>query len=139
VLSAMTYSTQVTVREAALETGANLARTGTGTSCLTQTQVTTLFNNAMPTQSQIVTLFNSAMPSLLPPAMNSGAGTAGAPLVQASWAQGSGAATGTGAYLQITTRYSWVPPGVRGLAVPLSVGETQMVEGTSGTVAALCG
>jgi hypothetical protein len=123
VLGAMTYSTQSAVREAALQTNANLGGLGTGTSCLSQ--------------AQIVALFNNAMPSLLPAAMSSGNGT-GAPLVQGSWVQESGSGAGTGTYLQITTRYSWTPPGMPGFTVPLSVSETQMVEGTSGTVPAQC-
>ena len=120
VLSAMTYSTQVAVREAALQTGANLDGLGTGTSCVSQ--------------AQIVTLFNNAMPSLLPAATGSGNGTGGVPAVQARWVQGSD----TGTYLQITARYSWTAPGMSSLVLPLTVSETQMVQGTSGTVPAQC-
>jgi hypothetical protein len=123
VLGAMTYSAQSAVREAALQTSANLTGLGTGTSCLSQTQ--------------IVALFNSAMPSLLPAATSSGTG-AGAPLVQGSWVQESGSGAGTGTYLHVTARYNWTPPGMRSFTVPLSVSETQMVEDTSGTVAAQC-
>jgi Flp pilus assembly protein TadG len=123
VLGAMTYSTQLTAREAAVGTGANLAQSATSASCTTQ--------------AQILTMFNSAMPSLLPAATSSGNGT-GAPLVLASWVQ----VAGVGTTLQIITSYNWVPPGMppglRGLKVPLSVTETQMVEGTSGTVTQQC-
>jgi hypothetical protein len=119
VLSAMTYSTQVTAREAALQTGDNLAGLGAGTSCYSQ--------------AQIIALFNSAMPSILPAATSSGTG-AGAPVVQGSWIKGSG----TGTYLRIVARYSWAPPSPLGVTVPLTVSETQMVQGTSGTVTAQC-
>jgi Flp pilus assembly protein TadG len=123
VLSAMTYSSQEAVRQAAVQTSANLAGLGTSTSCLSQ--------------AQIVALFNSAMPSLLPAGSSSGTGS-GAPLVQASWVQGSGTSNGTGTYLTLTARYNWVAPGMLRVVVPLTVSETQMVQGTSGTEPAQC-
>ena len=121
VLSAMTYSTQVTVRQAAVQSGANLANAAQGTvaSCVSQTQ--------------ILGYFNSAMPSLLPQATNGGTG-AGAPAIQAVWSQPGS----NGIYLQVTASYNWVPFGAHAITLPLKVSETQMIDGTSGSVTMQC-
>lgn len=124
VLGAMTYSTETTARAAALQSSANLAGLGSGSSCLTQ--------------AQIVALFNSSLPSLLPQAAASGSG-AGAPVVQGSWTPGASIdGTASGMYLTVTARYQWTPPGMLRLTVPLSVSETQMLGSSSGTAAQQC-
>lgn len=121
VTGAMTYSTEVTAHAAAVQTEENLAGLGASTSCLTS--------------SQIVAIFNAALPAILPTAVYQGNG-AGAPGLAYSWSQQE---NDTGTYLTVTASYKWVPPGgFLHASVPLTVTETQMLEGSSGTVGAEC-
>jgi len=113
-LGTMKHAVQASVRNAAVETGANFAQTGNLGDCATN--------------SQIVATFNSIASPILPQASNTQ--NANAPIVQSSWANNN-----EGATLTVSAFFQWVPIGVPNLlgpTVPLTITSTQTVIGTSG-------